>query len=59
MARRRLRAYWNGIQKRYFDDTDSPGRKAIDAAISEIMQNRATALEAAQVLSISRISWRS
>lgn len=39
------------IQKRYFDDTDSPGRKAIDAAISEIMRNRATALETAQMLS--------
>jgi ERCC4-related helicase len=33
------------IQRRYFDDADSPGRRAIDAAISDIMQFHATSLE--------------
>ena len=33
------------IQRRYFDDTDSPGRRAIDAALSGIVQSHAAALE--------------
>lgn len=37
------------IQKRYFDDTDSPGRRAVDAAIYEIMRNRANELDTAQM----------
>ena len=36
-------------QRRYFDDTDSPGRRAVDKALIEIMQARAKVLEAAQV----------
>lgn len=37
------------IQQRFFDDTDSPGRRAIDRALAEIMQTRAKSLESAQV----------
>lgn len=35
-------------QKRYFDDADSPGRRAVDAALGEIMRPRTKLLEAAQ-----------
>jgi hypothetical protein len=37
------------IQKRYFDDADSPGRRAIDAALGEILRLREALLEKAQV----------
>jgi hypothetical protein len=37
------------IQKRYFDDADSPGRRAVDAALAEIMRSRAASLDKAQV----------
>lgn len=36
-------------QKRYFDDVDSPGRRAVDDALGEIMRARAKSLEAARV----------
>ena len=36
-------------QNRYFDDGDSPGRRAVDAALGEIMRARAKSLETAQV----------
>lgn len=37
------------VQKRFFDDTASPGRKAIDDALEDIMRARATSLEGAQM----------
>ena len=37
------------IQRRYFDDADSPGRQAIDAALDEIMRAREASLEKAQI----------
>lgn|SRR5574337_67919 len=37
------------IQERFFDDTDSPGRKALDRALEEIMRVRVRLLEAAQM----------
>jgi hypothetical protein len=37
------------IQKRRFDDAESPGRRTVDAAIGEIMRARAPSLEAAQM----------
>lgn len=37
------------IQRRYFDDTDSPGRKAVDSALKEILKSRSESLEKAQV----------
>lgn len=37
------------IQKRYFDDAESPGRRAIDAALGEILRLREASLEKAQV----------
>src|SRR3990172_8803643 len=36
-------------QRRYFGDADSPGRKAIDTALGEIMRARVKSLEAALV----------
>lgn len=36
-------------QNRYFDDVDSPGRRAIDAALDEIIRARAMALTEAQL----------
>lgn len=38
-------------QKRYFDDADSPGRRAVDAALGKILRERAQALEKAQMSS--------
>ena len=35
------------IQRRYFDDSDSPGRRAVDAALGEILAEHGKALEAA------------
>jgi superfamily II DNA or RNA helicase len=37
------------IQNRYFDDSNSPGRRAVDAALSEIIRIRETSLERAQM----------
>jgi hypothetical protein len=37
------------IQSRYFDDSDSPGRRALDAALSAIVVSRARLLDAAGV----------
>jgi superfamily II DNA or RNA helicase len=37
------------VQKRYFDDTDSPGRRAVDVALGEIIRSHADLLDAAQV----------
>jgi len=37
------------VQNRYFDNADSPGRKAIDSALGEILHSRAKALDHAQV----------
>ena len=37
------------VQKRYFDDMSSPGRKAIDAAIAAIIRSRAGSLERARM----------
>lgn len=37
------------IQKRYFDDPDSPGRQAVDAALDEIMRKRESSLQAADM----------
>jgi ERCC4-related helicase len=37
-------------QKRYFDDGDSPGRRALDAALRQILLARAKALRKARVL---------
>ncbi|MFN8007530.1 MAG: DEAD/DEAH box helicase [Terriglobia bacterium] len=37
------------VQNRYFDVTDSPGRKALDAALNEIIQARAKQLDGAEV----------
>jgi hypothetical protein len=42
------------IQRRYFDDADSPGRQAIDNAIGEIMQARAASLQAAEITTEQR-----
>jgi len=36
-------------QRRYFDDVDAPGRRAVDAALGEILRDRAEALDEAQV----------
>jgi hypothetical protein len=36
-------------QRRYFDDADSPGRKAVDAALGEIMRVRAKRLEESEM----------
>lgn len=36
------------IQKRYFDDSDSPGRRAIDDVLGQIIQSHAAALASAQ-----------
>jgi hypothetical protein len=35
------------IQRRYFDDADSPGRRAVDAALSDILARREAAIEKA------------
>jgi superfamily II DNA or RNA helicase len=37
------------IQNRYFDDAGSPGRRAVDAALGEIMGARTTSLDEAQM----------
>lgn len=37
------------IRERFFDDTDSPGRKALDSALEELMQTHARSLDAAQM----------
>lgn len=37
------------IQKRYFDDADSPGRRAVDAALREILDSHSSSLRKAQV----------
>ena len=42
------------IQKRYFDDADSPGRRAVDAAIREVMQSREALLDKAQMSKLER-----
>lgn len=42
------------IQRRYFDDLDSPGRRALDAALGETIQGRARALEEAEMSSEQR-----
>ena len=36
-------------QRRYFDDVDAPGRRAVDAALGEILRDRAEALDEAKV----------
>jgi len=36
------------IQKRYFDDSDSPGRRAVDSTLGQIIQSHAAALESVQ-----------
>lgn len=41
-------------QKRYFDDADSPGRRAVDATLGEIIRARTKALEEAQMSSEQR-----
>lgn len=43
----RLKKLWERIQARYFDDSDSPGRRALDAAIQGILASRKKAIEAA------------
>ena len=42
------------IQKRYFDDADSPGRRAVDAALGEILQSNAALLDKAQMSELER-----
>jgi len=37
------------IQKRYFDDLDSPGRRAVDSALNEIMRSHSAAIDSARV----------
>lgn len=37
------------IQRRFFDDTDSPGRLALDDALAEILESHSKALSVAQV----------
>ncbi|MBM4092567.1 MAG: SWF/SNF helicase family protein, partial [Planctomycetes bacterium] len=37
------------IQRRYFDDPDSPGRRALDAALGQIVESHAAAIIAAQM----------
>ncbi|MCR4415078.1 MAG: DEAD/DEAH box helicase [Thermoguttaceae bacterium] len=37
------------VQKRYFDDTDSPGRRAVDTALREILDSHTPSLQKAQV----------
>jgi superfamily II DNA or RNA helicase len=37
------------IQQRFFDDSDSPGRKAVDAALEEILAARAASLNRAGI----------
>lgn len=44
------------IQRRYFDDANSPGRRALDAALNEIMQARARAIEKAGFTDEQRIA---
>jgi len=43
-------------QRRYFDDADSPARRALDAALDEIMQSRAMALAGAGVTDEQRVA---
>lgn len=43
------------IQNRYFDDSNSPGRRAIDAALNEIMRIREPSLDRAQISPEQRI----
>jgi ERCC4-related helicase len=38
------------IQSRYFDDVDSPGRRALDDALREVLYTRERALEEAQLV---------
>jgi ERCC4-related helicase len=37
------------VQRRYFDDADSPGRRAVDTALGEILRLRETSLQKAKV----------
>ena len=44
------------IQRKYFDDTDSPGRRAVDAALIEVMKDCEADLERASVPDDQRAS---
>jgi ERCC4-related helicase len=48
-GRKRIERLLERTQNRYFDDTDSPGRKAVDAALYEIIQARVRELDLAQM----------
>jgi hypothetical protein len=42
------------VQRRFFDDTDSPGRRMLDRELDKIIARRAASLDAAQVTSDQR-----
>ena len=47
--RREVKKILQRIQNRFFDDADSPGRRAIDLSLHEIIQEHAKSLKEAQV----------
>ncbi len=42
----------NRVQRRYFDDTKSPGRRAVDTALKEILEARSAAFAKARITDV-------
>jgi hypothetical protein len=49
-----IKELWKRVRDRYFDRLDSPGRRAIDAALGEIIRSHAALLDKVQVRTLSK-----
>jgi hypothetical protein len=54
LRKREIRSLLKTIQRRYFDDADAPGRRAVDAALMQIVETRKDALDRVSVSQADR-----